>query len=92
MPHKLRHRPIGDVIHPLAGLGVAVAGEAFSFFKRVIGRHPFAGEGLKWLCGWLARYENVWVRLCIWKCPLRLVWDFVQPRPVVNSPQIKRAI
>jgi tRNA pseudouridine(55) synthase len=27
IPHKLRHRPIGDIIHPLAGLGVAVAGE-----------------------------------------------------------------
>ena len=26
MPTKLRHRPIGDIIHPLAGLGVAVAG------------------------------------------------------------------
>ena len=27
MPNKLRHRPIGNIIHPLAGLGVAVAGE-----------------------------------------------------------------
>jgi hypothetical protein len=30
MPHKLRHRPIGDIISPGAGLGVAVAGESLS--------------------------------------------------------------
>ena len=38
-----RQRPIGDVVHPLAGLGVAITGNKLRLLQEVIGRKAING-------------------------------------------------